>query len=76
MPSDRLDDGQLSLDFEHAFDVRPVQPEQSPLAHEVCSRAVVPRLYLVVCNGASQALSPNSVEVTRMLAEQARELRW
>jgi hypothetical protein len=76
MPSDRLDDGQLSLDFEHTFDVQRVESEESPLAHKVCSGDVVPRLYLVVRNSTSQALSPNSVEVTRLLAEQARGLRW
>lgn len=76
MPSDRHDDGQLSLDFEQPVEVKQDQTRKSSLVHEVCAKPVMTHLQLVVCNSGPRRLLPNSVEVTRMLAEQARELRW
>ena len=76
MTSDRRDDGQLSLDFEQVVDMCTVQSKPSAPTRCHSSRGVEPTLRLVVSNSESRALSPNSVEVTRMLIEQARALSW
>jgi len=76
MTSDRRDDGQLSLDFEQVVDMWTAQSKLSSLTRDDRSRSVEPTLRLVVSNGVGRALSPNSLEVTRMLTEQARALSW
>lgn len=74
MSNNRQDEKQLSLDFERGqFD----QCVQRAVTLQVASRIVRSHLELVVNNPRIDApLSPNSSEITSILAMQAKSLSW
>lgn len=74
MAKDPRSDGQLSFDLE-------TNSNASKLRSPSCIASLPPakelHLKLVVCNsGVRSHLAPNSDEVTRLLLEQAKGLRW
>ena len=78
MSIDRSDEQQLSLDFERNLDSVPTAFASRVV--EVKRRAVAQRLTLIIDNGRHPTdppkLSPNSLEITRILDEQRKSLSW
>jgi hypothetical protein len=78
MSINRSDEQQLSLDFERNLDSVPTAFASRFV--EVQRSAITPRLTLVIDNGRHPSdppnLSPNSLEITRILDEQRKSLSW
>lgn len=78
MSIDRSDEKQLSLDFERNLDSVPTAFASRFV--EVQRSVVAARLTLVIDNGRHPSgppiLSPNSLEITRILDEQRKSLSW
>lgn len=78
MSIDRSDEKQLSLDFERKLDSAPTAFASGFVNAQRCTTA--PRLTLVIDNlrnpSDSTILSPNSLEITRILDEQRKSLSW
>jgi len=74
MSNNRHDDGQLTFNFEPNVNVD--QRQHLLASFGPGNAGDVPRLQLVINNSSTRRLSPNSDEITQMLADQARALRW